>query len=152
MIERERALFAERHPRSRELHERARGSLLAGVPMSWMTMWPGGHPVYLAEADAARLVDVDGNEYADFCLGDTGAMAGHSPEPTMRAMRERSGLTTMLPTEDAAWVGEELARRFGLPEAQVDRHTAVFGDAVASLVRHGHVGPAGVAPARDRGV
>jgi glutamate-1-semialdehyde 2,1-aminomutase len=115
VIEREREEFARLHPRSRELHERGRGSLLAGVPMSWMTMWAGGHPIYLAEAEGARLVDVDGNEYADFCLGDTGAMAGHSPEPVMRAIREQVGLTTMLPTEDAAWVGEELARRFGLP-------------------------------------
>ena len=115
MIEREREEFARRHRRSRELHERAGGSLLAGVPMSWMTMWAGGHPVYLDSAKGARLVDVDGNEYADFCLGDTGAMAGHSPEPVMRAIREQAGLTTMLPTEDAAWVGEELTRRFGLP-------------------------------------
>ena len=115
MIDRERAEFARLHPRSRELHERARGSLLAGVPMSWMTMWAGGHPIYLAHASGATLVDVDGNEYADFCLGDTGAMAGHSPDPTMRAIREQAGLTTMLPSEDAAWVGEELARRFGLP-------------------------------------
>jgi glutamate-1-semialdehyde 2,1-aminomutase len=83
--------------------------------MSWMAMWAGGHPVYLAEAHGARVVDVDGNEYADLCLGDTGAMAGHSPEPTMDAVRQRSGLTTMLPTEDAARVGEELGRRFGLP-------------------------------------
>ncbi len=112
---RERERFAGDHPRSRELHEQARGSLLAGVPMSWMTMWAGGHPVYLAEAHGASVVDVDGNEYADFCLGDTGAMAGHSPEPTMRAIRERAGITTMLPTEDAAWVGDELARRFGVP-------------------------------------
>jgi glutamate-1-semialdehyde 2,1-aminomutase len=115
VIEREREEFARRHARSREMHERAAGSLLAGVPMSWMTMWAGSHPIYLESAEGARLVDVDGNEYADFCLGDTGAMAGHSPEPVMRAIRERAGLTTMLPTEDAAWVGEELSRRFGLP-------------------------------------
>jgi glutamate-1-semialdehyde 2,1-aminomutase len=115
VIEREREEFARRHARSRELHERAAGSLLAGVPMSWMTMWAGAHPIYLDTAEGARLVDVDGNEYADFCLGDTGAMAGHSPAPVMRAIRERAGLTTMLPTEDAAWVGDELARRFGLP-------------------------------------
>jgi glutamate-1-semialdehyde 2,1-aminomutase len=83
--------------------------------MSWMAMWAGGYPVYLSEARGARVVDVDGNDYADLCLGDTGAMAGHSPEPTMAAIRELSGLTTMLPTEDAARVGEELARRFGLP-------------------------------------
>jgi glutamate-1-semialdehyde 2,1-aminomutase len=110
LLDRERSRFVEGHPRSRELHERARGSLLAGVPMSWMTMWAGAHPIYLAEASGASVVDVDGNEYADFCLGDTGAMAGHSPEPLHAA-----GLTTMLPTEDAAWVGEELARRFGVP-------------------------------------
>jgi glutamate-1-semialdehyde 2,1-aminomutase len=115
LLERERERFAPDHPRSRELHRAARGSLLAGVPMSWMTMWAGGHPVYFAEARGARIVDVDRNEYADFCLGDTGAMAGHSPEPTMRAVREAAGITTMLPTEDAAWLGGELARRFGLP-------------------------------------
>ncbi len=81
LLGRERERFADAHPRSRELHERARGSLLAGVPMSWMTMWAGAHPVYLAEAHGATLVDVDGNSYADFCLGDTGAMAGHLPPP-----------------------------------------------------------------------
>jgi glutamate-1-semialdehyde 2,1-aminomutase len=115
LLDRERARFAESRPRSRELHSQARASLLAGVPMSWMTMWAGAHPVYLAEARGASVVDVDGNEYADFCLGDTGAMAGHSPEPTLAAMRESAGVTTMLPTEDAAWVGEELGRRFGVP-------------------------------------
>jgi glutamate-1-semialdehyde 2,1-aminomutase len=115
LIARERELFRDRNPRSRELHEEARASLLAGVPMSWMTMWPGGFPLYLERASGARIADVDGHEYADFCLGDTGAMAGHSPEPTMRAISGIEGITTMLPTEDAAWVGSELARRFGVP-------------------------------------
>jgi glutamate-1-semialdehyde 2,1-aminomutase len=115
LIARERELFAGRNPRSRELHEQARTSLLAGVPMSWMAMWPGGFPLYLDRAHGATIVDVDGHEYADFCLGDTGAMAGHSPEPTMRAMAQVEGITTMLPTDDAAWVGVELARRFGVP-------------------------------------
>jgi glutamate-1-semialdehyde 2,1-aminomutase len=115
LLERERERFAQTHPRSRELHEDARGSLLAGVPLSWMAMWVGGHPVYAVEAAGARVVDVDGNEYADLCLGDTGAMAGHMPGPTMRAVAASAGITTMLPTEDAAWVGSELARRFGVP-------------------------------------
>jgi len=115
LIARERGRFEENHPRSRELHEEARSSLLAGVPMSWMVEWAGGYPVYSASAQGATVVDVDGNEYADFCLGDTGAMAGHSPEPTMRAIAEVAGITTMLPTEDAAWVGGELASRFGVP-------------------------------------
>jgi glutamate-1-semialdehyde 2,1-aminomutase len=112
---RERELFASRNSRSKELHDAARASLLAGVPMSWMTMWVGGHPIYADEARGAHIVDVDGNEYSDLCLGDTGAMAGHRPEPTMRAVAASAGITTMLPTEDAAWVGSELARRFGLP-------------------------------------
>jgi glutamate-1-semialdehyde 2,1-aminomutase len=111
--------FAREHPRSRELFERARGSLLGGVPMTWMAKWVGGHPVYAARARGARIEDVDGHTYVDFALGDTGAMAGHSPEPTVRAVQRRiadeGGVTVMLPTEDAAWVGEELGRRFGLP-------------------------------------
>ncbi|MET0614184.1 MAG: aspartate aminotransferase family protein [Thermoleophilaceae bacterium] len=115
LIARERELFAGRNPRSRGLHEEARASLLAGVPMAWMTMWPGGFPLYLERASGATIVDVDGHEYADFCLGDTGAMAGHSPEPAMRAISGIEGITTMLPTEDASWVGSELARRFGVP-------------------------------------
>jgi glutamate-1-semialdehyde 2,1-aminomutase len=115
LIARERDAYEHANPRSRELHAEARGSLLAGVPMSWMTMWVGGFPLYHERAHGATIVDVDGHEYADFCLGDTGAMAGHSPEPTMRAIAQIEGITTMLPTADAAWVGSELARRFGLP-------------------------------------
>ena len=114
---READAFASVRPRSRELAERARGSLLGGVPMTWMMRWAGPYPLFLAEARGARVVDVDGHEYVDLCLGDTGAMAGHAPEPVVRAVAERAaaGITAMLPTEDAAWAGEELARRFGLP-------------------------------------
>ena len=114
---REEATFLERHPRSRSLHERAKGSLLAGVPMPWMTEWPGAYPIFVDEARGARFTDVDGNTYVDLCLGDTGAMTGHAPEPVLRALAERApkGITTMLPGEDAVAVGEELTRRFGLP-------------------------------------
>jgi glutamate-1-semialdehyde 2,1-aminomutase len=115
----ERDRFAAAHPRSRELFERARGSLLGGVPMTWMAKWVGGHPVYAASARGATVEDVDGHRYVDFALGDTGAMAGHSPPPTVAAVQRRlaeaGGATLMLPTEDAAWVGEELGRRFGVP-------------------------------------
>jgi glutamate-1-semialdehyde 2,1-aminomutase len=85
--------------------------------MSWMARWAGGFPVYLDEAKGARVTDVDGHEYVDLCLGDTGAMAGHAPQPVARAIaiQAERGATAMLPTEDAAWIGEELGRRFGLP-------------------------------------
>jgi len=64
---------------------------------------------------------VDGHTYVDFCLGDTGSMFGHSPKPAVDAIvrQARRGITTMLPSEDSIWVGEELARRFGLPYWQV---------------------------------
>jgi len=115
----ERERFAAAHPRSRELFERACGSLVSGVPMTWMAKWVGGHPVYAAAAHGASVTDVDGHSYIDFALGDTGAMAGHSPPATVaaveRRLREQGGATLMLPTEDAAAVGEELGRRFGVP-------------------------------------
>jgi glutamate-1-semialdehyde 2,1-aminomutase len=113
---REEARFAETHPRSRELFERARETLFEGVPMHWMRKWPGGFPVFVREAQGARFVDVDGHEYVDFCLGDTGAMTGHAPEPTLRAIAEQAarGITLMLPSEDALWVSAELTRRFGV--------------------------------------
>ena len=120
LLQRELERFAREHPRSRELATRARGSLVGGVPMHWMVRWAGGFPVFATEAHGARFRDVDGLEYVDFCLGDTGAMTGHSPEPTVRAIEERArhGITLMLPSEDALWVGEELSRRFGLPRWQ----------------------------------
>jgi glutamate-1-semialdehyde 2,1-aminomutase len=120
LLSRELDRFEHQHPRSRELAARAERSLLAGVPMPWMIRWGGGFPVFAAEAHGARFRDVDGHEYVDFCLGDTAAMTGHSPAPTVRAVAEQAarGITLMLPSEDALWVGEELTRRFGLPSWQ----------------------------------
>ena len=118
LIERERASYARMHPRSAELYASA-DHLFGRVPMTWMAMWSGGFPLYLDRALGNRMVDVDGHEYVDFALGDTGAMAGHSPAPTVAAVKDRidtlGGITTMLPTADAEWVGAELTRRFGLP-------------------------------------
>jgi glutamate-1-semialdehyde 2,1-aminomutase len=115
----ELARFAAEHPRSRALFEQARPSLVGGVPMTWMAKWVGGFPLYAAAARGATIEDVDGHRYVDFSLGDTGAMAGHSPPATVaaveRRLRDEGGATLMLPTEDAAWVGEELGRRFGVP-------------------------------------
>ncbi|MEO8437810.1 MAG: aspartate aminotransferase family protein [Chloroflexota bacterium] len=106
--------FATAHPRSAALHEAAKASLLEGVPMPWMVKWAGPFPPYVETAAGAHFTCVDGHDYIDFCLGDTGAMAGHGPAPTIAAVERqmRRGITHMLPTEDAAWVGGELSRRF----------------------------------------
>lgn len=113
----EEELFRSRTPRSSEMFDQAKDSLLAGVPMPWMTDWAGSYPVFVDSAEGARFRDVDGNEYVDFCLGDTGAMTGHSPPPTVSAVQTQSGqgITLMLPSADSAAVGEDLKRRFGLP-------------------------------------
>jgi glutamate-1-semialdehyde 2,1-aminomutase len=117
LLDAERARFRVDHPRSLALYERARGSLLDGVPMNWMVEWASPFPLFVDEASGARFRCEDGHEYTDFCLGDTGAMAGHGPSPTIAAVERqmRRGITHMLPTEDAIWAGEELGRRFGLP-------------------------------------
>jgi glutamate-1-semialdehyde 2,1-aminomutase len=114
----EQAAYTRNHPRSQGLYDEAT-SLFGRVPMTWMNMWSGGFPLYLDRASGNRISDVDGHEYIDFALGDTGAMAGHSPAPTVRAVQRRmselGGITTMLPTADAQWVGAELQGRFGMP-------------------------------------
>jgi glutamate-1-semialdehyde 2,1-aminomutase len=117
LTERERGRFRDRHPRSGELAEDAKSSLLFGVPMNWMTRWPGDYPIFVERAEGARFWDVDGNAFVDFCLGDTGGMAGHAPKVSVDAIAEQAarGITLMLPTEDAAWVGREMTRRFGVP-------------------------------------
>ncbi len=135
-IEEER--FASGRPRSAALAARARGPLLAGVPMPWMTRWPGRFPVFFESAAGARLVDVDGHEYVDLCLGDTGAMTGHALPQVADAVaaRARTGITTMLPSEDAVWVGEELARRFGLPTWQLAMSATDANRFVLRFARH----------------
>ncbi|MFM2175769.1 MAG: hypothetical protein RLZZ527_845, partial [Actinomycetota bacterium] len=115
--ERELERFLARTPKSRERLESAKGVMPGGVPMSWMTKWPGKYPLFVASAKGAHFVDVDGNEYIDLCLGDTGSMTGHSPTATVAAIEAqlKRGMTAMLPTDDAVAVSSELARRFGLP-------------------------------------
>ena len=109
--------FLAMHPKSGEFFAKAKQSMPAGVPMSWMSKWPGAYPVFVEEAKGSRFIDVDGNTYVDFCLGDTGSMTGHSPEAIATAIREQvgRGMSTMLPSKDAAAVSEELAKRFNLP-------------------------------------
>ena len=117
LMQREQKKFVDDRPKSKALFERARKSLLAGVPMNWMVKWAGAFPPFVREAQGAHFFDVDGLRYIDFCLGDTGAMTGHSPHATVKAAEEqmRRGITLMLPGEDSILVAEELQTRFQLP-------------------------------------
>jgi hypothetical protein len=82
----ERERFRADHPRSAALAAQAQGHWLYGLPMHWMRDWPLPHPLFVERAAGAALWCVDGHRLADFCLGDTGAMFGHSPEPVTRAL------------------------------------------------------------------
>lgn len=134
----EEARFVELHPRSAELAAEAQDHLLAGVPMPWMTRWPGAFPLFVTEAHGGSFTDVDGHRYIDLCLGDTGAMTGHALAPVSAAIAERAslGITTMLPSTDAAWVAGELARRFGLPHWQMAMTATDANRFVLRFARH----------------
>ncbi|WP_404405123.1 transaminase [Pelagibacterium halotolerans] len=117
LIDDEQARFAASHPRSAHAWKTGRRTFLYGGPSHWMRRWAGGFPIYVDEARGCHVRDIDGNNYVDFCLGDTGGMCGHAPEAVTRAAVRQleRGTTHMMPTEDSLWVGEELGRRFGLP-------------------------------------
>jgi glutamate-1-semialdehyde 2,1-aminomutase len=134
----EEARFVELHPRSAELAAGARTHLLGGVPMAWMTRWPGAFPLHVDHASGARFTDVDGNTYVDFCLGDTGAMTGHALPQVAEALHRQAlrGITTMLPSTDGAWVAGELARRFGLPIWQMAMTATDANRFVLRFARH----------------
>jgi glutamate-1-semialdehyde 2,1-aminomutase len=119
LVERETSIFSKRTSKSKEAFEQSRKVLLGGVPMSWMSKWSGGYPIFFKSARDSKISDLDGNIYVDFCLGDTGAMAGHSPGATVSAViervRDKGGITTMLPSLDAVNAASALSARFPLP-------------------------------------
>ena len=109
--------FLDTHKASTEAFNQSSKVMHEGVPMSWMAKWPGAHPVFVKEAKGAHFTDLDGHDYIDFCLGDTGSMTGHSPSATVAAVKAQidKGITAMLPSENAAIVSDLLRERFGLP-------------------------------------
>ena len=160
LLKSEEQLFHKSHPKSYELYQRARKSLHGGVPMLWMIRWAGSFPVFVESAKDAHFTDIDGNDYIDLCLGDTGAMTGHSPDATIKAIQEQiqKGITLMLPYEDVLWVGEELQRRFKLPYWQFALTATDAGQLVAAeqrdllRLRHLREQQVGALGRRQRGV
>jgi glutamate-1-semialdehyde 2,1-aminomutase len=136
--QREVARFVAERPRSAELFARAGQHLHGGVPMSWMSKWPGPFPVFVDSACGAHFTCVDGIDHVDLCLGDTGAMCGHSPGPTVARVREQlgRGITSMLPTADAAEAAGALAGRFGLPRWQFTLSATDANRHVIRYARH----------------
>ena len=119
--EAERARYRAARPQSAAAFGAGIDGFLDGVPLHWMRDWPLPFLPLVREAKGAAISDIDGLTLDDFCLGDTGSMFGHSPEPVARAIAAQAanGLTTMLPAEDTLAVGRLLQERFGLPHWQV---------------------------------
>lgn len=134
LVERETAAFVAAHPVSEALAAIARQNYPGGVPMHWMLDWETPVPLSIVSASGATIEDADGLSYADFCLGDSGALFGHSPPAVARAIADQAkrGLTAMLPGPDTAFVGQQLARLFGLPFWQT---TATASDANRAVIR-----------------
>lgn len=128
-------IYVAKHPGSKAAHERANANLLGGVPMIWMKKWPGPFPLYVKSAKGGRFQDIDDNDFTDLCLGDTGAMTGHSPDATVKAVQLQvaNGVTLMLPTEKAQQNAKLLADRFGLP---IWQFTLSATDANRHLIRY----------------
>ena len=112
----ERERFIALHPTSQNLAKQAANCFLYGVPMHWMNDWGTPTPLFVESAIGAHFTCVDGIDYADFCLGDTGAMFGHSPLGVASAIANQAqiGLTAMLPSTLAPKVGAALSDFFGL--------------------------------------
>ena len=88
--------------------------------MAWMRRWPGAFPLFVDDADGGRVHrrrrprlrrSLPRRHRRD-----------ERPRPARGgggvAAQAGRGITTMLPSPDAAWVAGELARRFGLPHWQ----------------------------------
>ncbi|MEO8061549.1 MAG: transaminase [Pseudomonadota bacterium] len=131
---RERESFVTNHAESARLARASAAHWLNGVPMHWMRDWSTPHPMFVRRANGVDVEDVDGNHYIDFCFGDTGSMFGHSPPAIARALAETgaAGITSMLPAERVARVGEKLAALFGLPFWQM---TQTASDANRAVLR-----------------
>ena len=134
LVARERQSFSAARPQSTAFARTAGRHFPGGVPLHWMRDWPSPVPLYFQSARDAVLTDIDGHDYVDFCLGDTGAMFGHSPPAVAKAIAAQAplGLTTMLPDGRVAAVGEGLAALFGLPWWQI---TQTATDANRAVLR-----------------
>ena len=115
VIAQQEKIFVERQPESARMAHRAAHSLAGGVTSSWQITVP--QPVWLSHGKGSKIYDVDGNEYVNLHGGYGAALAGHAHPAIVEAVHSQVGLGTHFaqPTQNAVAVGEELARRFGLP-------------------------------------
>ena len=87
-----------------------------GVASTYQARHPW--PMFLTRGEGQYVWDADGHKLIDYHNGFGLMVVGHANPAIARAVEERvrRGSHFSAPTEDAAFVAEELARRFGLPK------------------------------------
>src|SRR5215216_2210240 len=116
LTDREEDKLNERTGWSSQMYERAKKSMVNGVPSSYQVRDPW--PIYLKEGRGSKVWDVDGNEMIDFHNGFGSMVQGHAHPAIVKAVQERvaKGTHFAAPVEDSIFVSEQLAERFGLPQ------------------------------------
>ncbi|HEU4480780.1 MAG TPA: glutamate-1-semialdehyde 2,1-aminomutase [Actinomycetota bacterium] len=110
--------FEERTPRSKELYDRAVGSMPFGVTSSFQAGDP--YPIYLVSGKGSKVTDVDGNTYVDYHNGFGTMVVGHA-HPKVREAIEKAaaeGTHFAATTETAVLLAEEIKRRFGIEKVR----------------------------------
>jgi glutamate-1-semialdehyde 2,1-aminomutase len=79
--------YEEKTKRSKFLYAKAEKVLPAGVSYAIRDIIP--HPFYIAEANGAKLTDVDGNIYTDYWMGHGAMILGHAPDKVVKAVAEQ---------------------------------------------------------------
>jgi len=111
----ERELYVSKHKKSLQEKTERSGVLLYNAPMNWMQQWPLAFPLTVDHGEKHKLIDVDGNEYVDFCLGYSAAFPGHGSREVVRELNESmaGGMVYTMPSRMDAETGILLKERFG---------------------------------------
>jgi len=86
--------YLEKHPKSRELYDRAKKVFARGVTHDSRYFEP--MPIYCVRAKGSRKWDVDGNEYIDYWMGHGALILGHSHPAVTKAAIEQARKGTHL--------------------------------------------------------
>jgi len=93
------------------------------------------HPLFFQSGKGSRLVDVDGNEYIDYVLGQGPLLLGHSPRPVLEAVHEQLERGLVYAAQHVAEI--ELAEMLTqiIPCAERVRFNSTGSEAVITALR-----------------
>jgi glutamate-1-semialdehyde 2,1-aminomutase len=140
LAKKELADWLGKQVKSRNMTVRAKNTSPFGVLGCHQKDWNNmPQNIYIERAYGNKIWDIDGNEYLDFCLGDTPDMYGHGDlNPAIRAAAAsllENGVHTMAPNEDGVVCCELMAQKFGLPHWMANLSASDSNRAVLAMAR-----------------